>query len=305
MKRTDSDFNIFFLIFTSSHFDFVQFILSSNYIPKFLRTSESLDLRLSGVLTISSALFFYYLLKLPILKHQYFSLLIIGTCLIIIVITEYIFQDINVFINYGEFTLKILLIIFKQLFLSLHDSNQKYVIECNYYVSYFLELAIEGFIGLFITLIYLFTDNTFKIQLALIYSESSGGKFAVFIFLLFVYTPLSGGSNAFRVVTNKLYSPMTISLTDYFLIPLYLTINYTEGDFISGEKQNFLYFLLNFILSVIIGLSGCIFNEIIILFCCGLEVNTYDQVSFRSSKDYVTELYEVHSQTIDEEDIKE
>ena len=58
MKRTDSDFNIFFLIFTSSYFDFVQFILSSNYIPKFLRTSESLDLRLSGVLTISSALFF-------------------------------------------------------------------------------------------------------------------------------------------------------------------------------------------------------------------------------------------------------
>ena len=96
---------------------------------------------------------------------------------------------------------------------------------------------------------------------------------------------------------------MTISLTDYFLIPLYLTINYTEGDFISGEKQNFLYFLLNFILSVIIGLSGCIFNEIIILFCCGLEVNTYDQVSFRSSKDYVTELYEVHSQINDEDDI--
>ena len=58
MKRTDSDFNIFFLIFTYSYFDFVQFILSSNYIPKFLRTSESLDLRLSGVLTISSALFF-------------------------------------------------------------------------------------------------------------------------------------------------------------------------------------------------------------------------------------------------------
>ena len=165
MKRTDSDFNIFFLIFTSSYFDFVQFILSSNYIPKFLRTSESLDLRLSGVLTISSALFFYYLLKLPILKHQYFSLLIIGTCLIIIVITEYIFQGINIFINYGEFTLKILLIIFKQLFLSLHDSNQKYVIECNY-VSYFLELAIEGFIGLFITLIYLFTDNTFKIPIS-------------------------------------------------------------------------------------------------------------------------------------------
>ena len=69
MKKIDSDFNIFFLIFTSSYFDFVQFILSSNYIPKFLRTSEFLDLRLSGVLTISSALFFYYLLKLPILKH--------------------------------------------------------------------------------------------------------------------------------------------------------------------------------------------------------------------------------------------
>ena len=128
---------------------------------------------------------------------------------------------------------------------------------------------------------------------------------AVFIFLLFVYVLLSGGSNAFRVVTNKLYSPMTISLTDYFLIPLYLTINYTEGEFISSKKQNLFYFLINFIISVIISLCGCVFNEIVILFCCGLEVNTYDQVSFGSSKDYVTELYEVRSQTNDEDDITE
>ena len=94
---------------------------------------------------------------------------------------------------------------------------------------------------------------------------------------------------------------MTKSLTDYFLNPAYLIINYIEGDFVSGGKQNIFYFLLNFILSIVISLCGCIFNEIIILFCCELEVNTYDQITQRSSFNYKVELSEIvlHNETIE------
>ena len=112
MKGSDSIIIIVFLIFISSYFDFIEFILSTNYIPYYFKSSGSLEMRLGGILTISSALFFYYLLKLDIFKHQFVSLLIIGICLIIIIICEFIFQDINIFLTYGEFGIKILLIFF-------------------------------------------------------------------------------------------------------------------------------------------------------------------------------------------------
>ena len=81
----------------SSIFDFVEFTLSVFYLPKFYKLSKSLESRLSGILTISSALFFYYVLKFQIYSHQFFSLLIIGICLIIVIISEFFFQDIKTF----------------------------------------------------------------------------------------------------------------------------------------------------------------------------------------------------------------
>ena len=63
MKQADSDIKILILIFFLGYFDFIEFILSTNYIPKFIKSSGSLENRLGGILTILSALFFYYLLK--------------------------------------------------------------------------------------------------------------------------------------------------------------------------------------------------------------------------------------------------
>ena len=292
MKQPDSNIKILFLIFFSGYFDFIEFILSTNYIPKFIKSSGSLENRLGGILTISSALFFYYLLKLPIFRHQFFSLLIIGICLIIVIITEFIFQETNIFLTYGDFLLKILLIFFVHFFNSLLDSIEKYIVEYNF-VNYFQVLCLEGLFGFLITFAYSFSEDLDIKQLSKIYSENSGGQFALFIFLLFVYLVFCGGRNAFRVVTNKLYSPMTKTLTDYVLNPVYLTINYIEGDFVSRGRQNIIYFLINLIMSIIITLCGSVYNEIVVLFFCGLENDTYDQVSERSSLNYIQELPEV------------
>jgi len=292
MKRPDSRIKILCLIFFAGYFDFIEFILSTNYIPKFIKSSGSLESRLGGILTISSALFFYYLLKFPIFRHQFFSLLIIGICLIIVVISEFIFQEINIFLTYGDFLLKILLIFFVHFFNSLLDSSEKYIVEYDF-VNYFEVLYLEGLFGFVITFAYSFSEGLDSKQLSKIYSENSGGQFALFIFLLIVYLILCGGRNAFRVVTNKLFSPMTKTLTDYVLNPVYLTINYIEGDFVSRGKQNIIYFLINLFMSIIITLCGSVYNEIVILFFCGLEKDTYTQVSERSTLNYIQELPEV------------
>ena len=157
----------------------------------------------------------------------------------------------------------------------------------------FLVLSLEGFFGFWITFGFLYSEDTHKIQLKKIYKEKSTGMFALFIFLLFIYVVLCGLKNAYRVVTNKLFSPMTKSLTDYFLNPFFLIQNYLEGDFVTSGKQNVIYFLVNFVLAIIINLFGCVFNEIIILFFWDLERDTYNQISYRSDWNYINDVSEV------------
>lgn len=292
MSRPDSYIKIVFIILVAGYSDFVEFILSTNYIPKFSKSSSSLDMRAGGISTISSALFFHYLLKFPILRHQVFSLLIIGICFILIIALEYYFQDINIFLSYQDFSLKIFLIILEQFFHSLLDSCERYVVEYNS-INMFLVLSLEGFFGFWITFGFLYSEDTHEIQLKKIYTEKSTGMFALFILLLFFYVVLCGLKNAYRVVTNKLFSPMTKSLTDYFLNPFFLIQNYLEGDFVTSGKQNIFYFLVNFVLAIFINLFGCVFNEIIILFFWDLERDTYNQISYRSDWNYINDVSEI------------
>ena len=87
----------------------------------------------------------------------------------------------------------------------------------------------------------------------------------------------------FRVTTNKIYSPMAATLSQYFLNPIYITINFILGnDFNSIGKRNYVYFIINFLLSFIISFCGCVYNEFLILFFYGLQYETHDQISSRA-----------------------
>ena len=77
LSPRDNKFTIYFLIFVISLFDFIEFLVSTYYIPQYKNISKTLEMRLSSILTFISALFFIYLLKFPIFKHQIFSLFII------------------------------------------------------------------------------------------------------------------------------------------------------------------------------------------------------------------------------------
>ena len=89
--------------------------------------------------------------------------------------------------------------------------------------------------------------------------------------------------NAFRVLTTKIYSPMTTTFMDYILNPFILIYYFAaEEDFISYGEKNYAYFLINLILSIIITFFGCVYNEFLILFCYGLQLNTHNQVTKRA-----------------------
>ena len=97
IKRNDGIIKIMFILFCCALFDFVQFILSINT-SKYTNVSVSIELRLRGFLTIFNALFYYFVLKLPIYKHQLFCLIIIGICLVLLIIFEILFGEITLFL---------------------------------------------------------------------------------------------------------------------------------------------------------------------------------------------------------------
>ena len=277
----DKVVKLYLLIFFASFFDFVEFTLSVSYLSKFYNISSSLESRLSGILTISSALFFYYILKLPIYRHQFLSVLIIGICLVLIIGTEFIFQEVNIFLRLWEFVIALVIIFLIHFFNSLIDSIEKYLFEYNYF-NPFIVLMWEGVFGIIITLIYCSIDNYFN-ELIVYFKSKTVGRFIGLILLLFLYIILSGGRNAFRVITNKVYSPITKTLTDYLLNPLYIIIDFSrKKDFLKGKDRNVLYFILNLILSFIITICGCVYNEFIVLFFCKLEYNTHYGIAKRS-----------------------
>ena len=110
------------------------------------------------------------------------------------------------------------------------------------------------------------------------------------IILLFI---CNCGRNIYRMPTNKIFSPMTRALTDCILDPILIIFHYISNK----EKDDFLYFIINLIVTVIMVLSSFIYNELLIVYCCDLEYNTHEEVSIRAlkslSSDYLNESSEI------------
>lgn len=127
----------------SSYFDGFQFLLWNNIIPKYVGLSASLNSCLSGISIITASLFYVYILKLPIFRHQKLSLLIIGICLIIILILEFVFQPTNIFLSYWDMTKVLIFTTISQIIDSFNDIIQKYLFEFDF-MNPFLVLMYEG-----------------------------------------------------------------------------------------------------------------------------------------------------------------
>ena len=90
MNRSDNILKIILLLFFSASFDFVEFIVATFYIPKFAVVSPTAEYRFGGLIIILGALLCHFNLKIKLLKHQFYSLVITGICLLIIIILEII-----------------------------------------------------------------------------------------------------------------------------------------------------------------------------------------------------------------------
>ena len=281
LKTIDGTCKIMFLMFCAGLMDFVQFVLSFNT-PKYINISRSIGSRLGGFLTIFNALYYHFVLRFPILRHQFFSLCGIGICLIIIIITEFIFQEVNIFLSYLQLFMLYLVIFNQQFCRAMIDSTEKYLFEYNH-INPFYALFFEGLFGYILSLIYGLSEN--PIYYIEIYQKMKSTKqFSLLIVLFVLYIILIGFKNAFRVQSTKIYSPMTTTFMDYILNPIYLIIYFAlNEDFLTKRKRNYVHFFINLFLALFITFLGFIYNDFIIIYCCGLERDTYQEVSERGA----------------------
>ena len=287
----DSNLKIIILIFFTTFFDFIEFVLKTYYLPKKIKLSNinisaTLDIRLNNQIAIFLAIFCFCLLKFPILRHQIFSLTIISICLIIIILFEYYVMEKNEE-NPLLFTFILFLIILDSFFISLKDIITKYILEYNY-INIFKLVMLEGLFGFIISIIYsLILHFIIKENIFEEISEYINNKHSItlLIHFLILYFILSGFKNTYRTVTIYLFSPMTRIFTDSIIDPaLILYYYFIENDFLINDEQNLYYFITNLIISIIIVFCGFIYNEICVLFCCDLERDTYCEVTKRSKK---------------------
>ena len=282
IKPADSKIQMIFLIIFLAYIDFVESIFSSYYIPDQFSVSKSLEMRLKSIIICVSGAFSFFVLEIPIFKHQILSIIIILICLLVTISTEMVefYRDHNKSKGLRYIIFIIFLFIINQTFTSGCDIIEKYLLEYDF-INPFKLLMLEGAIGMFFCLLFTIHQDPFE-QLKIIRKENPE-YIPYLIICIFIFFLFSCGRNIYRIISNKLYSPTSKALFDYIFVPFFI-INYflLDNDFTINGKRIYYCFIINLIMSFIIVICCLIYNEFIVLFFCNLEYNTHYEVSKRA-----------------------
>ena len=285
----DSDLVIYIYIFLITFFDFLNFELKLIMLPNYhnksnISFSPSIYIRLTVVLTFYSSFFSYFLLKIPIHKHQKCSLILLVFCFLYFLFTEFFISFLNdKSFDYGIFAFNIIFTILSQLFFSFIDIIEKYLLDYDF-VNPFQMLMVEGIYGIILTIISFFIWENPIYEIENLYHIYKGELFEIFKLILFliIYLVLSGIKNIYRIVTIKIYNPTTKNLFDVLMDPLLLIIYFYYEKDMKEKQHRTIIFICNLFVSFLIVFSCCVYNELFVLFCCGLEYNTHREISKRA-----------------------
>ena len=274
ISSLDSTPKIIILIFFASYFDIIGTIIRKNFNMND-KKNKSIEERIKGFQIISSAVLCYFTIRTKMYKHNIFSLVIINFCLIIIIFIEIFYNSKGTLLN----SLNILLTLFSGFGRAILDTIEKYLFEFNY-MNPFKVIMFEGLINtiFIIIIIILFDRDSFNEDFEKF--KNLDGKI-YFIILLFLYFIFSGLKNIYRVSTIKLYSPMTRALAEIFLDPIIIMYTLYRDNEIY-DSNFWVFYVINIFCLIIMTFCSCIYNDFIVLYCWGLEYNTYSQITKRS-----------------------
>ena len=276
---SDSKTKILILVIFASYFNCIGTMIRKKTIKGF--EVETLDNRLRSFQIIISSILCYFALRIKMYKHNIFTLIIISICSIIIIIIFFVIKG----INWPRFELfgHAIISCFLRAFL---DTIEKYLYEFDY-VSPFKMLMGVGFVSCsIITIIFLISpsqkdgnpnkDENLNMEIIDIL------KIIFSILLLVLYLILSGFKNIYRVITIKLYSPMTRALAETIIDPIIVFVLYFLKD--DQKKEHIWYISINLLCLILIVFCSFVYNDFIILYCFGLEHDTYTEITKRANE---------------------
>ena len=242
-----------------------------NYIVSNSNYNYYIEERLKSFQLFTSALLCYFTIRIKMYKHNIFCLIIIFICLVIIIIIELIHSK-------GLDIKLISITIISASARAFLDTIEKYLFEFDK-MNPFIILMFEGFINTILTICLLFFSNS-SIKEELGGIRESKDLAYLFILLIF-YFIFSAFKSIYRVATIKFYSPMTRALAETILDPIILI--YSSIIHIDIKSWfDWFYYGINIFLSIIMTFCSCVYNDFIVLYCCGLEHDTYLEISKRS-----------------------
>ena len=268
------------LIIFASFFNFTGCIIRSNDVVNFGIKEDNnylLEERVRSIQIIISSLLCYYIIRLNIYEHQKLSLIIISFFLFVLIIIELVIAS-NIF----DKILALLITSTSCLFRAFLDVTEKYLLDF-VFVDIIKILISEGLIGVFFYIFYFISNKAYLIQAKNILNQLSeiDWSFASFFLLIILYIIISGFINAYRVMTNKYYSPLSRALFESTFDPLLFLYNSLTFEKKDEYKGFWIYFSLVIFCLTIIAFFSLVYNDFIILYCCGLQYNTYGEITHR------------------------
>ena len=266
------------LIFFASYFIYYKFLVNKFYDVKYI--SMLMDFRLSSIQIIVSTFIFFYTFGFKIQSHHKASLIIMSIFFGILILTDMIFI---IYYKYKMIRAPIFqyfITLFFYIGFSFSDCIEKYLVDYNY-MNPFLILMLEGVFQLIMALLSIIWIDPF-IEFKMLKDKK---RFSI---VFIVYALLQIIINIYRIYCNVIYTPMARSLIDYLINPLMnISIMHNNMDIF---HHNVTYFIICEIICIVLSFFGCVFNEYIILYCCGLEHDTQDEVANRANNQSQNEL---------------
>jgi len=310
IKQADSLFKILLLLAFASYFNLIGTIVRRKYFSQINeelpKRGHFIEHRFKNIQIEVSALLSYFTLKIKIYKHQSFSLITILIFLILIMIIDIIDNHLDL----PKYFKYLLLSAFSSVARSFLDTIEKYLFDFNFIRPCSI-LLYEGLIGSLLFPMLLFIDNGSNEDLSQIKNNTN---FILLIFLFICFLIINGFKNLYRVLTIQYYSSMTRALAesilDPFIILYYLILFIIDNTQPEKEKQKekeqkkfiYAYYILIIFCLIIIAFCSLVYNDFIVLYCWGMEENTYIEIKKRSYSNLNNAILDENDSDSDEDD---
>ena len=282
IHRPDSPKKILLLIILSSYFNFLTILLGKHFFPFEkqkgidMPTNKFIERRIRSFQILINAILCYLALKIEIYRHQTVSLIVISVFLLIILCFDHFYLHTHIFM--------LLLYIFHFVIRAFLDTIEKYLFEFNF-LNIYKVLAYEGFFSNIFYIILSLADKNTRNEISSLYDDiikhiSEYMNIIIIFLLLIIFMIFSGFRHIYRVYTIKLFTPMTLSLFELLLDPFFVAFTlYIEPP---NNFTNFIDFCLIPFCLLIMSFFSLVYNDFIVLYCFGLQKNTYLEIKKRT-----------------------